>query len=68
MPGFSSYFNPLNEEENNIPLEYVILPVDEIEPIYEYFNEENYDKFVNASKKILKKYETECNQIIKNFI
>ena len=52
MPGFSGYFNP---KEMNIPLEYTILPVDEIEPIYEYFNEENYDKFVNISKSIITK-------------
>ena len=49
-------------------MEYAVNPVDEIVNIYpelDYLNDlllqEDYDKFINASFKILDKYKTKCN-------
>ena len=58
MPSLRSYYNP---NDLSIPLEYTITPVDEIKPIYEFFNEGNYDKFISISKEIIEKYKTQCN-------
>ena len=58
MPTQLSFYHPNNL---SIPLEYTITPVDEISQIYEYFNEESYDKFVSSAKEIINKYKTECN-------
>ena len=57
-------------ESNDLthPLEYAVSPVDEIVNIYpelDYLNDlllqDDYDKFINASFKILDKYKTKCN-------
>jgi hypothetical protein len=58
MPSSRSYYNP---NDLSIPLEYTITPVDEIKPIYEFFNEGNYDKFISISKEIIEKYKNQCN-------
>ena len=57
-------------ESNDLthPLEYAVNPVDEIVNIYpelDYLNDlllqEDYDKFINVSFKILDKYNAKCN-------
>ena len=58
MAFFQSFYHPSNF---TIPLEYVITPVDEVEEFYEYYSDDNYDKFINISKKIFNKYKNECN-------
>lgn len=58
MPSSRAYFNL---DDLSRPLEYTTTPVDEIKPIYEFFNEGNYDKFISISKEIIEKYKTECN-------
>ena len=58
---FSSYQTFYDPKNMTVPLEYVITPVDEIEPFYEYFSNKNYYKFINISKRIFDKYKTQCN-------
>lgn len=43
------------------PLEYSVTPVDERVEIYQDFNYETYQTFVDEALKILEKYKTECN-------
>ena len=58
MAGIQSFYNPYNL---SIPLEYLITPVDEIEPLYEYFSNDTYEKYIQIAKKKLEKYKTQCN-------
>ena len=58
MAFYQSFYYPSNF---SIPLEYVITPVDEVEEFYEYYSDDNYDKFINIAKKIFNKYKNECN-------
>ena len=58
IPIYQTYYNPNNL---SIPLEYLVTPVDEVVPLYEYFSENNYDKFINIAKNIFEKYKKECN-------
>ena len=53
-----SFYNPNNM---SIPLEYVITPVDESQPFYEFYSNENYQDFIKIAKDIHGKYKTECN-------
>ena len=68
MPSSRIHYDPRDLNETSTPLEYIITPVDEIAPIYEFLNADNYDKFVGVAKKILEKYKTECNPKNKNLI
>ena len=68
MPSSRIHYDPRDLNSTSTPLEYIITPVDEIEPIYEFLNVDNYDKFVGVAKKILEKYKTECNPNNKNLI
>ena len=58
MAFYQSFYHPNNM---TIPLEYVITPVDEVEEFYEYYSDNNYDKFISIAKKIFNKYKKECN-------
>ena len=62
---YQSFYHPTKIDK---PLEYEITPVDEIIPIYEGFNDNNYDIYIKAAKEILKKYETECNPYNKKLV
>ena len=68
MPSSRIHYDPRDLNETSTPLEYIITPVDEIAPIYEFLNADNYDKFIGVAKKILEKYKTECNPKNKNLI
>ena len=43
------------------PLEYSVTPIDERVEIYQDFNYETYQVFIDEAKKILEKYKTKCN-------
>ena len=58
MALIQSFYTPYNI---SIPLEYVITPVDESQPFYEFFFDETYQDFIEVAKDIHKKYKTECN-------
>ena len=58
MAFIQSFYHPSNM---TVPLEYVITPVDEVEEFYEYYSDNNYDKFISIAKKIFNKYKKECN-------
>ena len=45
----------------SIPLEYIITPVDESQPFYKLFSNENYKDYIKLAKDIHQKYKTECN-------
>ena len=55
--------NYLNYNNLEVPEEYNIMEVDEVTDIYESFDEnKNYDLFIDKGKKILEKYQTQCNK------
>ena len=58
MPGNQYFFDNLNL---NIPLEYIIMPVDERIEIYEHFKDNNYNLFIKEAKHIFNKYKIKCN-------
>ena len=58
-------YHPNNK---TIALEYVITPVDEVEVFYEYYSDDNYNKFISISEKIFNKYKKECNPKIKKLV
>ena len=68
MPSSRIHYDPRDINNTSTPLEYIMTPVDEIAPIYEFLNADNYNKFVSFAKKILEKYKTECNPNNKNLI
>ena len=59
LMGFAQPFYTPNNL--SIPLEYVITPVDESQPFYKEFSDENYKDFIKLAKNIHQKYKTECN-------
>ena len=56
-------YNYTYQTENPTPRDYLIHPVDERVPIYDRYSDSLYYKFINESKRILKKYneENQCN-------
>ena len=58
LPGIQTFYDDNNE---SIPLEYSISFPDENSEIYEIFDENNYQKFVDKATIILNKYKDECN-------
>ena len=57
-------FNPNNNNENEVPEEFLIYPVDEMSKIYKPYKDEIYDRFIKEGKDIIAKYnkiEGECN-------
>ena len=60
MTGTEFYYYDY-QKENPIPQEYISIPVDEQVDIYEVYNDDIYDKFINASKQIFEKYNNKCN-------
>ena len=65
MPGNQYFFDDLNL---NIPLEYLLTPVDERINIYQNFKDSNYDLFINEALKIIEKYKTRCNPFNKRLV
>ena len=56
-------FDPNDKGIPKIPMEFLIYPVDEISAIYNMYNDERYNEFINEAKKIFEKYNDneECN-------
>ena len=65
MPGNQYFFDDLNL---NIPLEYLVFPVDERVDIFHPFKDIYYDTFIKEALKILDKYKTRCNPNNKKLI
>ena len=49
------------QEENPIPQEYKIFPVDEHIDIYEEYNDDIYELFIESAETIFQKYNNKCN-------
>ena len=62
---YQSFFDP---NDRDVPLEYVVTPVDERISLYENFNESNYHIFVQKAKEIFAKYENKCSTVNKNLV
>ena len=56
-------YNFTFQEKNPTPREYLIHPVDEKFDLFEAYNDELYDKFIQKAKEVFKKYNTDnkCN-------
>ena len=65
LPGIQSFYN---NTDIKVPLEYEVSIADEKSEIYENFNEDTYDKFINKAKNIFEKYKQECNNDNKNLL
>ena len=61
---FQEFYQYDYQKENPIPQEYITIPVDEHVDIYEDFDINSYDKFIEEAKKIFDKYnnKNECNK------
>ena len=55
--GYQTFYN----HNQSIPLEYVITPVDEIEPFYEYLTNKSYEQYIQIAKNKINKYKKQCN-------
>ena len=58
MPGNQNFFDDLNL---NIPLEYLVTPVDERVKIFHHYKDSIYISFIEEAKKIFDKYKIKCN-------
>ena len=58
LPGIQTFFD---YNINNKPLEYELNPIYDKIQIYEILNINNYQKYINESKKIFEKYKNYCN-------
>ena len=58
MPGNQNFFDDLNL---NLPLEYIVTPVDERVDIYTHFKDKYYNLFINEAIQIFNKYKNKCN-------
>ena len=58
VAGYQTYYHP---KDMSIPLEYLVTPVDEVFPLYEFITNNNYEKFINIAKNIFNKYKNNCN-------
>ena len=58
MPGNQNFFDDLNL---NLPLEYLVTPIDERVEIYQHYKDNIYELFIDNAKKIINKYKKECN-------
>ena len=62
---FSEEFDPNDKGNPKIPMDFLNYPVDEISPIYKLYDDGIYNRFINESKRIFKKYNDlengECN-------
>lgn len=65
ITGRQLFYNPV---DMNMPLEYDITPVDEKVNIYELFNDNNYNIFIQEALKIFDKYKTGCNKNNKKLV
>ena len=50
-----------NEKNIKIPREYIINPIDERSSIYNKYNDDKYNEFINEGLRIINKYKSECN-------
>ena len=67
MPGIQTFYSK-NNNNNNIPLEYEVSTPDEKSGIYEGFDGDSYNKFIDKAKEIFDKYKNECNSNNKNLL
>ena len=62
---YDEIFSPNDKNDPKTPLEFLVNPVDEIAEIYQNYDDEIYDRFINEADKIFKKYNDlengECN-------
>ena len=62
---FSEQFDPNDKGTPKTPMEFLIYPVDEVSNIFLKYEDDKYDRFINASKAIFEKYNNlengECN-------
>ena len=62
---FCEQFDPNDKGTPNTPMEFLIYPVDEVSNIFLKYEDDKYDRFINASKAIFEKYNNleneECN-------
>ena len=58
MSGIPSFEN----KNSFIPMEYQVFPVDEYFKFYEELNNDTYLTYINEAKRIMTKYEKECNK------
>ena len=58
LPGIQTFFD---YNINNKPLEYELNPIDDKIQIYEILSINNYQNYINESKKIFEKYQIYCN-------
>ena len=65
ISGIQSFYNDDNIKK---PLEYELILPDVKTNIYEVFEEETYEKFINESIKIFEEFKTECNPNNKNLV
>ena len=65
MPGIQSFYD---SSDSKAPLEYEFSAPDEKSEIYENFEENTYEKFVNKAKNIFEKYKEKCNYNNKNLL
>ena len=65
MPGIQTFYNKNN---NNTPFEYEVSTPDEKSGIYEDFDGDRYQKFVDKAKEIFDKYKNQCNSNNKNLL
>ena len=56
------------EDEENIPLEYQINEIDERVEIYNGYNDNKYQDFIDEALKIFQKYKIRCNPKNKNLL
>ena len=54
-----NYLN--NTFKYKVPREYLIDPIDERSDLYNKYTDERYEEFIDEAKRILKKYEINCN-------
>lgn len=65
LSGIQTFYNSI---DINVPLEYQISLPDEKSEIYEIFEDDSYQKFVDKAKIIFEKYKNECNTENKNLL
>ena len=62
---YDEIFSPNDKNDPKTPLEFLVNPVDEIAEIYQNYDDEIYDRFINEADEIFKKYNDlengECN-------
>ena len=62
---YSEHFDPNDQGNPKIPMEFLVYPVDEISNIYKAYDDIYYNRFIKEAKRIFEKYNDlengECN-------